>query len=308
MLTQILFLLAVRLLEMRRLAASLSPTRSLVYIGDVSLEQAGLAHPLFIIALQLSRAFVDRVRQAPASAQREQRLSAAVRCVVVVDVCTCVCVRSFVCACVKCMCANARSVKASSLIVAFCHRVPAVRQIADQYLFDVIDRCVSVCARACLTLHMIVSFPQVLWSTSCLTRLLDVLDVVGRSVEQRSYTYAAMLPSEHKQRYDAAVVCCVVLCGVMCTCNLNTRAQQCAHRGCTQRRRRVACDVDKRHDVRVVCIVLCAQCVTNNTCVCSASDTTRARNAIDVDLPDTIKGKQELLKDIIALGRQVRCA
>lgn len=68
----VLFLLAVRLLEMRRLSTSLAPARSFVYVADASLVQAGLAHPLHTVALQLSRSFVDRLRQLGASPLRER--------------------------------------------------------------------------------------------------------------------------------------------------------------------------------------------------------------------------------------------
>ena len=68
----LLYLLAVRMLEMRRLATSLAPTRSFVYVADASLVKAELAHPLHTVSLQLSRAFVDRLRQIGALSLREQ--------------------------------------------------------------------------------------------------------------------------------------------------------------------------------------------------------------------------------------------
>jgi hypothetical protein len=66
---------------------------------------------------------------------------------------------------------------ARSLLKDVCHRDANVRAAAERHVWAMTRR-----------------FPQVLWNAACLTTLLDLFDAVGKTVEQKDYVTAHMLP------------------------------------------------------------------------------------------------------------------
>jgi hypothetical protein len=65
-----------------------------------------------------------------------------------------------------------------ALLIGLCHSSAAVRAAAAQHVDDLTRL-----------------YPHVLWNTSCLTTLLDLLDIVGKSVTTTNYVSFSVLPN-----------------------------------------------------------------------------------------------------------------
>ncbi len=66
------------------------------------------------------------------------------------------------------------------LLVHFCHRYKHVREVSDDFLAKMIDRCVWHAMP--LVLHCVGSFPYLLWDKSVLFRMLDLMNILQGSM------------------------------------------------------------------------------------------------------------------------------